>query len=337
MDQTETINAKIAQKDGRAISLLFDTGGTSEPTLRSTNLDGINHPFNILLSQQAVLLDNKSYRNIKTLLGSAVDLIGEEQWTSPIIRRISYSLVELDGQREINDMDKFLPTMHKQLLQKGNTASLYIANIMLRNYVSTGRLEPAENLLLAIEGPEGKRRDLCVFHYYKGLVQGYKDRFKDSHLSLKKAFGHRRCRAVVAPVYFLSALLNNRFPRKRYLMEFGCGYMAELVDTTRHGIYTRMEDVVDRMSSESVDRYIRSAVMIHCPLVCFGNLVRRIYNICGHDNKLDIRHITDMLVHISFEEVVCLLNSLANSGRLKGYISVNRGVVVFSRTDPFPV
>lgn len=336
MDWAEDINSKIEAEEGKSLSLLFRKDRETLQGIESLDLSRIRHPFDVLLSRHRAAALNYSYEESELLAREAVDMVGSEKWAAPVVKRIVCELLRMKTQGNSGRMGKLLSAMHRALVGQGSPASVYVGNALVDLYLETGRFASAEEVLEAGGEPETLSRDYYAFHYYKGIILMYSERFKEAYLSLEKAFGYRRWRRVVAPVYFISSLLVNKFPRRTSLERFGCDYLEELVLVLKAGAYGDVDGAIERVSARISDPNLGLVMFAYCPLVCFSNLVCRTYQQHGCDNKLAIEKMAEALPDISFKETICLLSSVIALGRLRGYISINRKVVVFSRADPFP-
>ena len=336
MDWAQTVNSGIEAQDGKNISMLFRTDARTLEEIEDCDLSRISHPFGMLLDNHRVAVLDHSYDASEQLVREAVHTIGGERWAAPVIKRVMCGLLRMRTKGNSAKMSKLLLAMHRALAEHESPASVYVGNALLDLYLETGRLGSAEELLESMEMPQSPDRDYYAFHYYKGLVQMCGERFREAYMSLETAFRYKKSRGVVAPVYFVSSLLVGKFPRAAYLERFGCSYLQELVLVLRVGAYMDVDDAVERALAMLRDHNLRMVISAHCPLVCFSSLVCRVYQQHGCDNKLAIERIADSLPEPCFKEIVCLLSSVIGFGRLRGYISIARRVVVFSRADPFP-
>jgi hypothetical protein len=335
MKHTEAINDKIRQENGAAVSTLFKLDQkASRRILESAELDKVDHPFNILLEKQRTFLEAPSLNSARELLGSAELLYEAGDWASLVIKRIVHGAFKMCSSGDTEALAKILFEMCKRLISGRSESSLYVANILFKLYFDIGRFKLAENLLLIVSEPEKRDRDFYVFNFYKGLINGLRDNFATGHMALKTAFGYKRIRKAVAPPYFLLSLLVGRYPKAEYLRKYECGFMAELTTAMRKGLYTHVSSIVDRHADKLGMLYRVAAV--YCPMACFNNLVMRVYQLRGNDHRLSIERLMELLDGLEYGEIVCLLSSVIEMGRLKGYVSVNRGVIVFSKVDPFP-
>lgn len=337
MGWVEAINSRIDAEDGEYVSQLFSKNTKMDLEQGSTDISGVKHPFNILLEHQKAAIERKNYGAYELLIKNTVRMIGREKWTSPIIKRVVYELLEPWGRHNPNRMGKLLADIYKKLVEQKNPAFIYVGNALFQIHLETGRFKLAEDLLMSAKEPETVCRDYYVFYYYKGIVKMYQENFKESYLSLERAFGYKKWRRIMAPVYFISSLLVNKFPKSIYLERFGCDYLSEIVSVVQGGLYMEVDDAIRNVSKEVVDYNLCRIISAHYPLICFNNLVNRAYRQHGCDSRLDIQTISEALPDIDFKEIVCLLSNAIESGRLKGYISISRRVVVLSKADPFPV
>jgi hypothetical protein len=335
MDHTKAINDKIEQGNGAAISTLFklDQQG-SRRILASARLDMICYPFNILLEKQSTFLEDPNFRNSKNLLDSVELLYEAGGWTALVIKRIVYGAFRQCDPENIETLARILFEMYKRLVSSKSEAYLYVANVLFRIYFDIDKFKLAENLLLAVSEPEERDRDFYVFNFYKGLINGLRDDFRAAHIALGTAFRYKRIRGAVGPSHFLISLLVGRYPKGEYLKRYGCAFMVELADAMRRGLYTHISSIVDRHSDDLGCFYRVAAV--YCPMVCLNSLVMRVYQAYGSKDRLSIEYLMRLLRGLEYEEIVCLLSSLVEMGRLKGYVSVNKRVIVFSKIDPFP-
>ncbi|AFN82408.1 transcription-associated recombination protein [Encephalitozoon romaleae SJ-2008] len=337
MGWVEAINSRIDAEDGEYVSRLFSKNAEMDIEQGNIDLSGVKYPFNILLEHQKAAVEKKSYGAHELLIKSTVRMVGRERWTSPIIKRVVYELLEPWGRYNPNRMSKLLADIYKKLIEQKNPAFVYVGNALFHIHLETGRFKLAEDLLMIVKEPETVCRDYYVFYYYKGIIKMYQESFKESYLALERAFGYKKWRRTMAPVYFISSLLVNKFPKDIYLKRFGCDYLSEVVSVVRGGFYMEVDDAIRSASKGVVNHNLCRIISAHCPLICFNNLVNRTYLQYGCDSRLDIQKISEALPDIDFKEIVCLLSNAIESGRLRGYISISRRVVVFSKADPFPI
>ncbi|ADM10937.1 ranscription-associated recombination protein [Encephalitozoon intestinalis ATCC 50506] len=336
MEWVEAVNSKIEAEDGEYVSQLFGTSTDIDERLRSMDLYKVASPFSTLLGYQAEFLAEKSYGSSEQLIRNAVETIGREKWTGPIIKRIAHGLLELRNQRNSGRMSRLLLDMYRKLLEQENPSFAYVGNALFQMYLEMGKFRAAEDLLIAAREPPARSKGHYVFHYYRGIIKMHQEDFKESYLSLEKAFKYGRWRKIMAPIYFTSSLLVNKSPKSIYLEKFECSYLSKLAFVIREGMYMDVDDAARETLKEIKDYNLDRIISAHCPLVCFNNLVDKIYQRYGHDSRLDIQRIIEELPEIDFKEIICLLSSVIGFGRLRGYISIGRKVVVLSRVDPFP-
>ncbi|KMV66738.1 hypothetical protein M970_010680 [Encephalitozoon cuniculi EcunIII-L] len=337
MGWVETTNSKIDAEDGEYISQLFGRNADTLVGMKSSDLGRVKYPFNALFEYQKALVAEKSYSSAEVLVKNAVRMLGREKWASTVVKRAVYGLLELKSQDNLGKISKLLTDMHKKLVEEESPAAAYVGNALLQIHLDMGRFKSAEDFLRASKEPDTRCRDYHVFHYYRGIIKMHEEDFREAYLSLKKAFMYKRWRKIVAPVYFISSLFVNKFPKDVYLERFGCSYLSGLVSIVRGGLYEDIDDAISRTSEKIADYNLCRTMAAHYPLVCFNNLVGRIYRLHGCDSRLDIQRIVEALPAIDFKEIICLLSTSIGLGRLKGYISISRRAVVFSRADPFPV
>lgn len=338
MSQTKSVNEKIFMKNDYAISSLFKTNHTATlRVLSSISIDKVNYPFNHLLAKQKILLEFKTYACAKDLLTMLEEFIENMEWANFIIKRIVYNAYSLSGNENFEDLAKILLNIYKQLVANKIEAHVYVANLLFKIYFYLDKFRMAENFLLVVKEPTTKNRDYYIFNYYKGLINILTDNFSDAYREFLISFKRKRLRNAIAAQFFISSMMVGNFIKPEYLKKYNCLYLYDLITAVKNGMYTHVDFLVDNIKNELLELGLYRVVMVHAPLVSFTNLVKRVYGLYGKDSRLNLQFIMDLLEEHSFEEITCILGSLICAGRIKGYISVNKKILVMSRVDPFPV
>ncbi|KAM0672324.1 hypothetical protein OCOL_000542 [Ordospora colligata] len=208
--------------------------------------------------------------------------------------------------------------------------------MLLETYRDTGELELAEDVFRNINPPVRKTREYFTFYFYKGVFALYSEMFEEAYTLFQIAFAYRRGQKTIAPFYFVSSLLTSRFPKYKYLQRFDCLYLLELACSIKKGAYSSINSGIDLAFANIQDYTIYRVLTIHCPLICLSNLMHQAYMDHGSDNKLEIQWIANAIGDSDLKETICLISNLISLGRIKGYISIAKMVVVLSRIDPFP-
>ncbi|KAH9412177.1 hypothetical protein HK407_01g00700 [Ordospora pajunii] len=336
MDWVAELNSRIDMQDAKYISMLFDA---SKQWSRETDCHALNEvkqPFGALLKLHHAVHAEKAYGLIEQLVNGTVKHLGKEHWATCISKAIFYGVFQLRQLAGTRRISRLLYISHKALLHDSNSTFFYITNMLLETYRETGELELAEDVFRNTSPPVNKTREYFTFYFYKGVFALYSELFEEANMLFKTAFAYRRGQKAIAPFYFVSSLLTNRFPKQKYLQAFDCMYLLELACTIKKGEYSSICSNVEMVFANIKDYTVYRVLMVHAPFVCLASLMHQTYLNHGSDNKLKIQRIANAIGDSDLKETICLISSLISLGRVKGYISIAKMVVVFSRIDPFP-
>jgi hypothetical protein len=354
MDHTSSINERIRKKEGKVVGTLFQINShVSQRVLASSTLSDVEYPFNILLATQHQLNLNMEYKNSEEVLSLFLRHISkDEEWTVPVFKEIVKSLFILSK----NERERCLKTLADLLkdtlrdleMNPRGTLVLFLANITISLYKSMGSYKMIDNLLSILKNKDVdmgglSMKDVKIFHFYKGIVGLWREDLIEGVKCLKYSFNVRgkEIRKIIAPFYFISLLSVGRCVKKSVLEKYGCIYLKGLIDCVLKGDIVGYESELEKQKEFYLKSNLYRLMCVNVSMIVHRNMLRRVYSCMSTDFRLWARHVVMgyslLNSNMKSEEINCILMNLISLGYVRGYLSLNKEMIVFSRIDPFPM
>ncbi|KAF7684006.1 PCI domain-containing protein 2 like protein [Astathelohania contejeani] len=328
MDYTTAINSKIIAENGFALSILFNPkSNVAFQTLKNTNTTGLLVPFDSLMKAQLEFLLDKTYDKAEKVLEIFLDMV-PMPWTEPIYRRIlcqalraSTSVTDARLARILIRHQRNLKTTNALLFLYQRMDTPKLAEVLLATVTKRG--------LPASATP----RDIVAFRYYQGRVLLGCGRFIEAREALLFVYKIRACRPLVAPYLYLASACCGFYPREPVMNRNGCNKMVSLIRGLRRG--EPWEEDVGYYTSLGLLRHMK----VTLPLIRMRNRIRIIYYLLNEDSKVRGIYLRNGIKDesISNDEWIWKLLNLIELGYIRGYLSLTKDIVVFSKIDPFPI
>jgi hypothetical protein len=190
--------------------------------------------------------------------------------------------------------------------------------------------------------------------YYKGIMALYNENFKDGYSYLMESFRLKTIRRHVFPAIFCISLLsknlitsNSTNMNDKALVEFTNHIegltderlgsdkviLFKLKEIMKNGFLDILE--INMPISLYCDTHLIRIMKIYQPLICFRNILLRIYDASDQSSRISVLKVMDC-VENSVEEVYSMILNCIDRGIVRGYLSLNRDILVVSKVDPFP-
>ncbi|PPS94107.1 Csn12p/Rpn3p family protein component of the COP9 signalsome [Cryptosporidium hominis] len=190
---------------------------------------------------------------------------------------------------------------------------------------------------------------MVLFCYFLGKLYMQQDRFVLAEEQLIWAFGNsgknnqlkRNILECLIPVKFRLGFIPNISLLKKYNLE----HYFEISKAILQGNIKRFDAAIEKYSSLFINHGTILCIE-KVKFILYRNLMRRIRNWCRKNLKGDPNKLTFSVFDAGFkwqsdelfdqQEMACICANLIKLGYIKGYISWEHQVVVFSVNDPFP-
>ncbi|WUR03811.1 PCI domain-containing protein 2 [Vairimorpha necatrix] len=204
-----------------------------------------------------------------------------------------------------------------------------LCNILFRLYFKIDNYELAYNFLLVTTNTRKGKKDFYIYNLYKSLLYLYKGDIEEANECINIAYMSKNIRTVNDSnvLFFIINLINNKAVKTQD------PFLIKLRDVVKLGLYSKIFALLDNVMFRRLN--IFEIVRTYLPLVCFTNLIKRIFYLKSEDYKLNLDFLLEVL-DMEYEEMISLVCSVIEINLVKGYISINKNMMVFSRKDPFP-
>ncbi|EAK88143.1 Csn12p/Rpn3p family protein; component of the COP9 signalsome [Cryptosporidium parvum Iowa II] len=190
---------------------------------------------------------------------------------------------------------------------------------------------------------------MVLFCYFLGKLYMQQDRFVLAEEQLIWAFGNsgknnklkRNILECLIPVKFRLGFIPNISLLKKYNLE----HYFEISKAILQGNIKRFDAAIEKYSSLFINHGTILCIE-KVKFILYRNLMRRIRNWCRKNLKGDPNKLTFSVFDAGFkwqsdelfdqQEMACICANLIKLGYIKGYISWEHQVIVFSVNDPFP-
>lgn len=191
---------------------------------------------------------------------------------------------------------------------------------------------------------------MVLFCYFLGKLYMQQDRFILAEEQLIWAFGNsgksnsklkRNILECLIPVKLRLGFIPNASLLKKYNLE----HYVEISKAILQGNIKQFDTAIEKYSSLFINHGTVLCVE-KAKFILYRNLMRRIRNWCFKNLKGDPNKLTFSVFDAGFkwqsdelfdqQEMACICANLIKLGYIKGYISWEHQVIVFSVNDPFP-
>lgn len=327
------VNSLIKNKNGQKMADLFKL----DTNLEDIQSKKVYKPFGELFMRQQLLNKEKTYENVENVLKASISILEEGNYVYPILKTIiNNCLMAINfwgSERNKESLAKVLFCFTKT--SESYEIKYYTVNVLFQLYLEINKFGLLENLLLISENNRRGKKDYYVYNFYKGMVLFYTDKFTESFEAFKISFRSRKLKSITALPFFLCAILNGKIPKETSLNRYDCGCLIDLSQSIKFGLSRKVSSDIERLSDILIKNHLFRPCYTYLPLIAFCNLIKRLYYIFADNAKLEIEKIKEA-TNFEYLEIFSLLSSVIDFDMIKGYVSVNKGVVVFSKVDPFP-
>lgn len=348
------INKKIDTKDDDAIVSLFKPIGAS--ILKNCVFADLNPPFDCILEiQNKYNLDGK-YDHLIEIFKHSLSNLGVEFTKT---HRFIINSVFINRKSDIETVKLFVEYFKVLHFKEKYETTVFLLNYIIYLYFKLENYKMSENLLLVLKDSVIKtlpfyRKDLVFFNFYRGVVAFLKDDFAAAYTNIKFSFkyGTPAVRDYISCFYFLISFLNGRKISPGWQQRYNFDFRF-------------FEDVYNGKISpkDSADQFIKDlgcffaryvcdpdiriydfiirAIDINLPSICFYYILKKVFREFSTDCKLEIKYIIAYLnikhFKMTYDEVINEIAILISNRDIKAYISLSKNVIVFSKSEPFPV
>lgn len=277
---------------------------------------------------------------------------------------------------EFNVLDKEFKNvvfnMFKMAVRKNNGLSTYLCNIICmlhlknKNYVFIADL-------VRLNVTDKKNKDYYIFMFYYGMSLIYNEEFNKGFSCLMVSLRLKEIHKHIFPIVFAVSLLkfNTQITNNKYLESLGflkdgtevyeyssaCLSLRSCVENNaldcsdslcttetlssllkvREIMRNGFVDILEKSTPYSfyIESHLTRIMQIYMPLVCFRNLLYRFYMASEQMSKLPINEII-AFCNMESAEVYCIILNCIDKGLVRGYLSINKNILVMSKETPFP-
>lgn len=222
-------------------------------------------------------------------------------------------------------------------------------NQLLKIYFKLNNLRMCGNLTRTVATPSFPSFDLfpqqhrVTYKYYAGRLFLYEGKYTDAVTDLSYALKHtpeacfkHRCRILL---YLVPAkILTGSLPSEKTMEYFEMSMFRDISVAIKTGNLSLFKSAVARHEEFFIQSALYLAIEKMRPLV-YRSFFRKVAMIT-QSNKISLKLIVTCLatceVHMSVDEVECILANLIFHNYIKGYISHKVGYLVLSKKNPFP-
>jgi hypothetical protein len=230
---------------------------------------------------------------------------------------------------------------------------LALTNVLFKIYFALNSLSLCTKLIDIIEGPacNGLMQqvellpvcDVVMYKYYNGRLMMFEDKYENARIFLRMALkncptsfvkNRQRILASLIPVEMCLGV----FPTEAVARLYGFGEMVELSFATRRGDLRTFDAIMDnhQISFIKVGIYL---VLEQVRTIAIRNFFKRV---CFVIDSTRVSLETIEVAHkyldpsTNLDLIECLLANLIFQGKVKGYMSHQKRMLILSKVEPFP-
>lgn len=296
------------------------------------NPQNINPPFDTILNNHLLYTKDRTFLSSIDVLKSCFSLFQEDPESHYIFKFvISNCMNELRSQEEVKSLIKILQEVYKNIYTKH-----WITNVLLSLYFKIKNYELAFNFLQITSNTRPKKKDFYIYNLYKGLLLLYKDDIEGSTECIRISYRCKKIRKSSFFIFFIISLINNKMLTDNQIKKYGDIRCKNIKETIQLGLISRLDEDLYNLKDIFVSYNINNICRTYLPLICFSNLIRKLFQMFNEDYKLNLNYLVDCL-DMKYEDIISMVCCVIDSNLVKGYISINKNVMVFSRKNPFPM
>ena len=263
--------------------------------------------------------------------------------------------------------------LFRKCLKARSEFATLICNTLCSIHQSEGQYTNIHDIINLNDSIPNRPSDRCLFEYYRGLSAFQNRSYYEAQNALRAATAHPHGRAAALPLLLSLLILDLPAiqPQSRWMIKSSANnghpgeYSAEMLDVTgrlnsilpgislaslptplleeltpllylQEVVQNGLCSILDRcIPREMFRRYgILHVMDVDLPYICMRNLLYRIYVSHGSEPKFSVEGVAPALGISPLEAyrmvLVCIHKKL-----VKGYLSVAKGILVVSRSDPF--
>ncbi|KAK6090145.1 hypothetical protein P3W45_000871 [Vairimorpha bombi] len=296
------------------------------------NLSNITPPFDTILNHHFIYTKERTFLASIDVLKSCYALFQEDADSHYVFKFvINNCLNELQTEDEIKSLIKILQEIYKNIYTKH-----WITNVLLSLYFKIKNYELAYNFLQITSNTRSNKKDFYIYNLYKGLLLLYKEDIEGSSECLRISYRCKKIRKSSFFIFFIISLISNRMLTDNQIKKYGDIRCKNIKESIQFGLISRLDEDMHNLEDVFVSYNINNICKTYLPLICFSNLIRRLFEMFNEDYKLNLNYLVECL-DIQYEDIISMICSVIDCNLVKGYISINKNVMVFSKKNPFPM
>jgi len=258
------------------------------------------------------------------------------------------TLLQESFSKALNDRTEFVPNAPFSEDGSKKAGVLYIVNQLFSMYFRLNTLRLCKNLLRPVESrnlhEEGTMGQKVTYRYYVGRLNMFEDKYSEAEQHLDYALRHCHKNATLNKRCILNYLLpvklmRGRFPTHKLLAKYSLKEFEEIVEGIQKGDMRTFSNGL----AKHQELFIRRGTYLlleKCKILCYRNLLKRVYTVLGERPQIPLLRIERTLkwlgISMDEDEIECILANLIFRGFIKGYIAHAKKILVLSKASPFP-
>ncbi|KAK1348709.1 hypothetical protein CWI37_0175p0030 [Hamiltosporidium tvaerminnensis] len=371
MEISEGINEKILQRDGKTISKLFKLNCMiATRNLSVTNFSKVHSPFSLLLFHQYDLIKSPSFeKSLNIFLQFTSSIKEEDDWINPIFKKIAFNtLICCNETQNIEKYAVQLTNVFKQIYFKkenittsevnSNFSSqkniiyeqkslvFYISAMIFNLYFKINNYRLADNLLLILENNNNKNmkgdlQDILLFNYYKGMLKLYRNNISQARDYINYVFKNcsKKMRNRIFVPFFIVNFMTGKIVKEKSLEIYKCEYLKPLYKKLVNCRFDfsdelrNLENIFLKYNVLKISEYFLDYIILRMNLI-------KVFKLFCVDNKLEIFYVIEICkmngIKLDGSDITTWILNIIDKEIVKGYLSISKGVIVFSKVNPFP-
>ncbi len=308
-DLTEKFILLLKNKDYKSINWFFKINSSYE-----LQTDQLEFPWNKLMATQIQFIKNRNFYYSKKVLSFYNSLDYPEMLC--ILRTIIKNCLFFSTYFDVNDILQFF--IRKNFID----GIIFMFNASCYLFITHDKKDllcDLYELVTDIE-PISKNIDFYIFSYYCSVIHVYKGDFSKGFHLITTAMQSTRLREYILQDYLYLSFFGKNFPENDNL---------PIINIIRKGLVRRIYDFIPHNS------LLYKQCLIYLPLICCRNLIISFHQLYDYPNKINLDEILYVL-DLPKGEVYNLILNCIDRVIIKGYLSIEKNVLVLSKTNPFP-
>jgi hypothetical protein len=230
---------------------------------------------------------------------------------------------------------------------------LALSNILFKIYFALNSLSLCSKLIDIIEGPTCRGMmdeiellpvcDVVMFKYYHGRLMMFEDKYENARALLRMALRYCPKSFVKNRQRILSSLIPVEmclgvFPSRYVATQYGFTEMVDLATAARQGDFQSFDAIMSQhqISFIKVGIYL---VLEQVRAIVVRNFFKRVCFVL-ENTRVSLETVEVAYRYFdpegNLDLIECLLANLIFQGKVKGYMSHQKRMLILSKTDPFP-